>query len=271
MTAVGGWIRYGSVFGDIPSGGAYAGVLVGQCVSALAQPFFTNIPAMVASRWFPVKERDLATVVGALFNGIGVAIGTVVASAFVTQSSPTEVDGMPDWMLFQALFSTISAVLATLLFKDRPPTPASQSQESTVFSQIDGDSSKNFRAALSFSFQKSLECFSERDFCWLFVAFGIGLGLFNALSTVIEQITAPVCATSDDASLFGGLLIGLGLIGAGILGCFLDRSHRYRLALIGGFGGAAVFVVILTLVLREGMINGIAVAFAFLGFFMVPM
>ena len=269
MTAIGGWVRFASGFGDTASGAAYGGLLFGQCISALAQPFFTNVPAMVASRWFPVKERDISTTVGTMFNPIGVAIGTIVASAFVSKDSLGQVVGMTDWLLFQALFSTIAAVLVVLLFRDRPPTPASASQQSTVYA--DQADPKNFGVAMRLTFDGVVKCMKEPDFVWLLCAFGVGLGIFNSLTTVIEQITRPICATPDDASLFGGLLIGLGLVGAAIVGVVMDRTHRYRLALRIGFGFTFVFTVILTLVLRPGMIDGVAALFALLGLFMMPM
>jgi hypothetical protein len=273
MTVVGGWIRYGSSFGDVPSGAAYGGLLFGQCISGLSQPFFTNIPAKVGSRWFSVKERDLATTVGAVFNVIGIAIGTGVASAFVSSATPpaTGVVGMNDWLLCQALISTAAFVIAALFFKDHPEHPPSASQESTTFQELRSGEKKPFSHVVESTMKDVMTCFKERDFVFLFFAFGIGLGLFNAISTVIEQLTIPVCATPDDASLFGGLLIGIGLLGAIIAGFVLDRTHRYKIALRIGYGGALVFVVILTLVLRYGAIDAIAAMFALMGFFMIPM
>ena len=44
---------------------------------ALAQPFFTNAPAKLATEWFSVEQRGLATTLGAMFNPIGIAIGQV--------------------------------------------------------------------------------------------------------------------------------------------------------------------------------------------------
>jgi len=271
MTAIAGWIRFASTYGDTSSTAAYGGVLFGQCVAGLAQPFFTNIPAKVSSRWFPLKERDLATTVGAMFNPIGIAIGTIVASSFVTRAPTLEVTGMSDWMLCQACVSTVGALIAFFLFRDHPPSPPSASQESTVHVALNEKSPKRFREVLSDSGAQVMACLKQRDFVWLLCAFGIGLGIFNALTTVVEQITVPICATTDDASLFGGLLIGIGLIGAGVFGFILDRTHKYRLALRIGFGGGMTFIIIFTLVLRYGAIDAIAAMFALAGFFVLPM
>ena len=53
MQLIGSWVRYGSSFAASPAG--FGGLLFGQCLSGLAQPFFTNTPAQIASRWFPSK------------------------------------------------------------------------------------------------------------------------------------------------------------------------------------------------------------------------
>ena len=215
-----------------------------------------------------VNERDIATVVGALFNPIGIAIGTLVSSSFVTSTANGETTGMTSWLLCQAIITTVAGFLAFIFFQDKPKTPPSASQESTVYAQ---ESSKSFKVALSTSYNQVIECFQERDFLWLFCSFAIGLGIFNAVSTLIEQLTIPACATSNDASTFGGLLIGLGLVGAVIAGIILDRTHRYRLALRIGFSMSFLFTLAMTLLIQPGMINALSAMFAFLGFFMLPM
>ena len=212
----------------------------------------------------------MATTVGAMFNPIGIALGTVLASEFVKRDTVTlNVEGMSDWLLFQAIFSTIATVLGALLFRDHPPTPASTSQEATVFATL--NQQRDFGEVLRETWSQIVTCFKIPNFVALFFAFGIGLGIFNAITTVVEQMTVPICATPDDASLFGGLLIGLGLVGSGIAGYILDRTHRYKLALRIGFGFSFVFTIIFTLILRYGMIDGIAAIFGLLGFFMLPM
>ncbi len=49
-----------------------------QVLCGLGQPFFTNAPAKLATEWFGVKQRAVATTVGAMFNPIGIALGQVL-------------------------------------------------------------------------------------------------------------------------------------------------------------------------------------------------
>ena len=61
---------------------------------------------------------------------------------------------------------------------------------------------------------------------------GMGLGLFNAVTTLIEQLVKPAGYDKDDAANFGALLIGYGLVSAAIIGPVMDATisevGRYR-------------------------------------------
>ena len=67
---------------DISSTGSYVLVLLGTCLVALAQPFYLNMPAKIASTWFPVKERDVSTTLGSLANPLGSALGSILPAIF---------------------------------------------------------------------------------------------------------------------------------------------------------------------------------------------
>ena len=88
LNAAGAWIRYASVFAvrnaALPAWAGYAVLLLGQSLPAIAQPLFTNVPAKLAADWFPNSERDVATVIGALFNPLGNAAGQVIPSILVS-------------------------------------------------------------------------------------------------------------------------------------------------------------------------------------------
>ena len=49
----------------------YAALLIGQIFSAIAAPFFLNTTALFAARWFPLSQRDIATVIGSMGNPLG--------------------------------------------------------------------------------------------------------------------------------------------------------------------------------------------------------
>ena len=57
--------------------GRYSIVLIGQCLGAIGQPFFTNAPAKLAGTWFPTSEREIATTIAAMLNPIGTFLAAV--------------------------------------------------------------------------------------------------------------------------------------------------------------------------------------------------
>ncbi len=79
--------------------------------------------------------------------------------------------------------------------------------------------------------------FRQKDFIWLMVIFFIGLGVFNAVSTWIENIIRPRGFSIGQAGVLGGLMVTGGIVGAAILPIFSDRAHQRKpfitLALVG--------------------------------------
>lgn len=59
---------------------------------------------------------------------------------------------------------------------------------------------------------------TNRNYVLLLCGFGMGLGLFNAIITVIAQLIAPCGYTSTQAGMLSGIIIGSGLFGAAVAG-----------------------------------------------------
>lgn len=54
------------------------------------------------------------------------------------------------------------------------------------------------------------------------------VGNFNALSTVIEPLIEPFGYTTNDSSICGGLLVVIGIIGAGVYSDILNKYKNYK-------------------------------------------
>ena len=65
----------------------YLLVLFGQCSSAMSYPIYVNLVAALASDWFPIHERDMATAIASLFNPLGNALGQIIPPLVVKASS----------------------------------------------------------------------------------------------------------------------------------------------------------------------------------------
>lgn len=89
LTMFGALIRYIAAFNsnDLGNENTYILMLFGQSLAAIGQPMFLNSPPAVASIWFPVEEREMATTIGSMFAPIGSAIGQIIPFLLVTQTS----------------------------------------------------------------------------------------------------------------------------------------------------------------------------------------
>ena len=76
-------------------------------------------PTRISSVWFPPRERTFATAVMINAEGMGITIGFIMAPLLVQQY------GMKTMMYVQAELAVFVAILATIYFPSRPPSPPS--------------------------------------------------------------------------------------------------------------------------------------------------
>ena len=86
----------------------------------------------------------------------------------------------------------------------------------------------------------------------LALAFGVGVGVFNAMTSLLAQLIAPNGYTPTDAGLFAAVLIGVGLAGAAVAGVLLDRTRAFVAILRTAFVGATVAMVFFVLFNHPG-------------------
>lgn len=324
LNAVSAWIRYAACFIPDPHT-SYAVLLVGQCFGGLAQPIFTNLPSRIAGDWFPVTERDLGTVAGAMSNPLGNAVGSVVPSLLV--NGP---DDIPLLMIVQAGWSTALALGVLIFVRDRPPTPPSAGAAGKLNAvhalqhqlehklhphhghHHDGTASLNGDGATlavapsaasaaiiasadtrdgrasSGSGSIDIEAASASAAIWrmladfrmlltngnylrLLIAFGIGVGLFNALLTLLAQVLSPCGYGSTDAGIAGGALLGAGLISAIIMGLILEKTKAYVPLLKAGIVFSLTGTVFMLLALRPGNSAMSIASWGVMGFALLPL
>jgi cyanate permease len=108
------------------------------------------------------------------------------------------------------LFALAAAVLFFAFARENPPSapcPPGQEARSLVFDGL----------------KKSMR---NRNFIYLLVIFFIGLGIFNAVTTWIEDIVRPRGFTSTQAGIAGGLMVLAGVIGAVVLPALSDHYRK---------------------------------------------
>jgi len=179
-------------------------LLISQIGIAIGQPFLLNSITKVAARWFPIKERATASGLGTLAMYIGILTGISLTPFLVNGS------GIGGMLYIYGILSVIVAVIFIVLARERPLTaPCHPGQEERALA-IDG---------LKLIFR-------NRDFKWLMFIFFIGLGVFNAVTTWIENILGPRGFSAEQAGITGGLMIIGGILGALVIPILSDHAKK---------------------------------------------
>ncbi|MCK5319195.1 MAG: MFS transporter, partial [Anaerolineales bacterium] len=202
----------------------YTFVLIAQIGIAIGQPFILNAVTTVAARWFPIQERATAAGLGSLAMYLGIVVALVLTPYLTIQS---QISGM---LLTYGIVSVIAAVVFFVFIKERPPTPPcppDQEQRSLVFDGL----------------KESLRI---RDFVLLMVIFFVGLGVFNAVTTWIEDIVRPRGFSIIQAGNIGGLMIVGGIIGAVVIPLLSDHYRKRTPYLLMAVMGATLGLVGIT-------------------------
>lgn len=222
----------------------YTWVLIMQIGIAIGQPFILNAITTVTARWFPVQERATAAGLGSLSMYLGIVVALVLTPYLTIQS---EISGM---LLIYGFVSMIAVIIFFVFVRERPPTapcPPDQEERSLVF---DG-------------FKESLR---KKEFVLLLVIFFVGLGVFNAVTTWIEDIVRPRGFSIIQAGNIGGLMIVGGIIGAVVIPIISDHYRKRTPFLIIAVIGATLGLVGITFAASYWLM--IVSAFIF-GFFLL--
>src|SRR5690606_31566607 len=171
---------------------------------AVGQPFLLNSITKVASRWFPVSERATASGLGTLAMYFGILLGMSLTPFLVNGRN---IDGM---LKLYGMVSMATAIIFFILARERPVTPPCRPDQEERALAIDG--------------MRLL--FRNRDFLWLMLIFFIGLGVFNSVTTWVENILSPRGFSAEQAGITGGLMILGGVVGALIMPILSDRFRK---------------------------------------------
>ncbi len=195
---------------------SFTAVVVAQVGLAVAQPFILNAVTAVSVRWFPLRERGMAAGFSALAQYVGIVIAMLVTPMLVG-SDPTEPGygtGFESMLLTYGWITFAVAVITLLLLREKPPTPPS---DDTVHRH---------------SFVKGVRhILKQRDMRITLALFFVGLGIFNAVSSMTDSI-AEHAGVQDSDGLIGGLMLIGGILGASILPILSDKFRKRKVFLV---------------------------------------
>ena len=193
-------------------GANYGLVLACSIGIAIGQPFLMNSWTKVPANWFSQDERATAVGLVTLANLLGTALGFALTPVLIEQIS------IPSVQLIFGVIAVIAAVVFIVVSRERPITPPCPPEMEVRSLMLDG--LKQIVKSVPF---------------WMFViVYFIGLGLFNGISTWIENIVRLRGFTPTYAGTMGTVMIVGGVLGAVIIPSISDKQHkRQRFMLMG--------------------------------------
>lgn len=245
------WIRLLALISPHRS---YGILVIGQIFPAVAGPFLLNLPAQFSARWFPPKERDFATALSSMANPMGAAVGSLLPSLIVTRGSSSNEFFI--LLTIEAALTTLTTLFVIIVVRSEPPSPPSPSEEHHQPIDIKQDLKK---------------LLTNRHYLTLLFGFVCGLGIANSMTTVLYQIIQPSGYSSEDAGIFGAVLIVTGILSSFVIGFIMDRTHAYRLMLKIFLFGVCASSIYFMLILRPHMFYPLAVSIGLIGLFLLPL
>jgi MFS family permease len=226
------------------AGANYTLVLWSTIGLAVSQPFLLNAWTKAPANWFSVNERATAVGLVILANLVGTALGMVL-TPILHESMP-----IPTIQLIYGGVAAMSAVLFLVLARDKPATPPCPPGMEVRSLMLDG-----LKHALK-----------VKPF-WLYLGVQfIGMGIFNGVTTWVENIIRPRGFTPTDAGTLGALMLVGGILGAVAIPPFSDKQRKRQRYLFLGFGLAVPGLIGLTFATSSWLL--FISAFS-LGFFLI--
>jgi MFS family permease len=183
-------------------------VTIAQAGLALAQPFILNSVTKVGAKWFPVNERATVAGLGSLAQYIGIIVALAVTPLLILENQSNY--GIEKMLWIYGIISLAGSVLLLVFMREEPPTPPTVKEFAERISPAQGISA----------------VLKNRDMQWLLLLFFIGLGIFNAVSTCIDQICKSL--TMEQTGMIGGIMLVGGVLGALILPSISDKKRKRK-------------------------------------------
>jgi MFS family permease len=182
----------------------YTWALLATVAAAIAQPFLLNAWTTLSSQWFPHSQRASAVSLITLSNLVGAGIGLALTPTLVKSMSISAVQTT------YGAFALVAGIVFVLVARDRPPTTPDVDAETAPVLMLVG-----VRNALQ-----------VRPFVAVLAIAFVTMGVFNGLSTWVEEIVGPRGFSSVEAGNVGALLLLGGIFGAILISALSDRTRR---------------------------------------------
>ncbi|MDD3095668.1 MAG: MFS transporter [Candidatus Neomarinimicrobiota bacterium] len=192
---------------------SFTAQIVFQLALAISQPFLLNGLTALTARWFPLKERGTAAGLGTLSQFLGIII-VMMLTPLMVATDPGKANygqGLHSMLMIYGVITFIACLAAIFLIKEEPPTPPSE------------------EAYVRHKFTDGLKHILRQKNMWITILiFFIGLGIFNAVSSMTDSI-AEYLKVKDSDGLIGGIMLIGGILGALILPILSDIFKKRKI------------------------------------------
>ncbi|CAG8605872.1 4739_t:CDS:2 [Ambispora leptoticha] len=224
LNAFGAMLRFLGAFG--PSG--FWCLFMGQAFAAAANVFIIGVPPKLANLWFQIGEQNIAISVGVVANNAGIAAGFILSPYMIKEE--TAKSDIPEYMLLQFGACVLIYAFLVLTFKSLPTNTTNSRDDMPSKNSIVIEEERRPHQIRITSSSTIKIYLTNLPFLLLSISFGIIIGAQYAVSTLLAQMVVPVFSTFDESQvgLLGFLIVIAGIIGALLIGFYLDYSFAYR-------------------------------------------
>jgi len=222
-------------------GASYDMVIIAQIGIAVGQPFVLNSVTKVGVRWFPLHERATQAGIAVLAQFVGIIIAMALTPPLY------KMYGMEKMLMIYGIVTLAGAVIFILFNREHPPTPPcppGHDERIAVFAGLK-------------------HILKQKDMIYLIIVFFIALGIFNAVTTWVEQIISPRGFTITEAGIAGALMMIGGIIGASILPPLSDKLRKRKILILIATIGAIPGIAGMTFVETYGLLLTSCLVFGF--------
>ncbi|KAG8817336.1 hypothetical protein FRC19_011415 [Serendipita sp. 401] len=211
------WIRYAGTIKSLSTNGSYALIIIAQLLVGVTAPCFQVVGPRYAEVWFDLKGRATTTMLVAISDPLGTALGQIIAPFIINRRLG---------ILILALITTVALPLSFAVLP-KPPKPPTYSG-----SLISPPIWQTLRAAFGYARpgEQFLTKVERIDFFILFFVFGVLVAGTSSFSVFIAQIFQPYGYTDVISGIMGGAFLLSGLVAAILSAPIFDRVLIYHLA-----------------------------------------
>ena len=211
---------------------------IGQFFTAVFQPAILNSPGKIASTWFNEKSRTLVTSICCVSNTIGIMFGYLIHSFIIEDNTVNPKifkENFESYLLVEFIITIIFCLLFIFFIRNKPKIPPSISQN-------------NFRPTSLKEGIKKLK--SNINFIKILISLTCVVGFINIFGTIFNSYMALYTIKDRTASITAAISNLSGIIIALIVGAIVDKSKKYKIAMIICNIISLVFLIITTILME---------------------